>query len=83
MRSLQKIVAGDYNLSTFESALLALLIAYQQFRTSWTRNLFQQMQEDLTTSTMHMAANQPEYLEQIWEHLKAKGEIDSSVRHAG
>jgi hypothetical protein len=79
MPGLQKIVAGDYKLSTFERALLAFLIAFQEFRTPWTRNLFRQMQEDLTTSTMHMAANQPGYFEQLFDHLKAKGEIDGSV----
>jgi hypothetical protein len=79
MPSLQKIVARDYNLSTFERALLAFLIAYQEFRTPWTRRIFQQMQEDLTTSTMHMAANQPGHFEQLFEQMKAKGETDGSV----
>lgn len=79
MPSLRKIVARDYNLSTFERALLALLIAYQEFRTPWTRRIFQQMQEDLTTSTMHMAANQPGHFEQLLEQMKAKGETDGSV----
>jgi len=79
MPGLQKIVAGDYKLSTFERALLAFLIAFQEFRTPWTRNIFRQMQEQLTTSTMHMAANEPGYFEQIFEELKAKGEIDGSV----
>jgi hypothetical protein len=79
MPGLQKLVARDYKLSTFERALLAVLIAFQEFRTPWTRNLFRQMQENLTTSTMHMAAKQPEYFEQIFKELKAKGEIDSSV----
>lgn len=36
MPSLQKILAGDYSLSTFERALLAFLIAFQEFRTPWT-----------------------------------------------
>ena len=79
MPGLQKIVAGDYNLSIFERALLAFLVAFQEFRTPWTRSLFRQMQEDLTTSTMHMAANQPGHFEQVFEHLKAKGEMDGSV----
>jgi hypothetical protein len=35
--------------------------------------MFDQMEEDLTTSTMHMAANQPGYFEQIFEQLKAEG----------
>jgi hypothetical protein len=79
MPSLQKLVARDYNLPTFERALLAFLIAFQEFRTPWTRQIFQKMQEDLTTSTMHMAANQPGYFERIFEELKAKGETDGSV----
>jgi len=37
------------------------------------------MQKDLTTSIMHMAANQLGHFEQMFEHLKAKGEIESSV----
>ena len=79
MPSLQKLVAKDYNLTTFERALLAFLIAFQEFRTPWTRQIFQKMQEDLTTSTMHMAANQPGHFERILEELKAKGESDGSV----
>ncbi len=79
MPSLQKLVAGDYNLKTFERALLAFLIAFQEFRTPWTRQIFQKMQEDLTTSTMHMAANQPGYFEKVFEELKAKGATDGSV----
>jgi hypothetical protein len=79
MPSLQKLVAGDYNLTTFERALLAFLIAFQEFRTPWTRKIFQKMQEDLTTSTMHMAANQPGYFEKIFEELTAKGQSDESV----
>lgn len=79
MPSLQKLVARDYNLTTFERALLAFLIAFQEFRTPWTRHIFQKMQEDLTTSTMHMAANQPGYFERVFEELKAKGETDGSV----
>jgi uncharacterized protein DUF4238 len=77
--SLSKLVAGDYNLSTFERALLALLIAFQEFRTPWTRKIFQQMQEDLTTSTMHMMANQPGVMERMFEEMKVKGDTDGSV----
>ncbi len=79
MPSLQKILAGDYSLSTFERALLAFLIAFQEFRAPWTRSMFQQMQENMTTSTMHMMANQPGVLERIHEDMKAKGETDGSV----
>lgn len=79
MPSLQKILAGDYALSTFERALLAFLVAFQEFRTPWTRQIFRQMQEDLTTSTMHMLANQPGAFERMSEELKASGESDASV----
>lgn len=79
MPSLRKLVARDYNLTTFARALLAFLIAFQEFRAPWTRKIFQKMQEDLTTSMMHMAANQPGYFEQIFEELKAKGETDGSA----
>jgi Protein of unknown function (DUF4238) len=79
MPSLRKILAGDYNLSVFERALLAFLIAFQEFRTPWTRQIFRQMQEDLTTSTMHMLANQPGVFERMSEELKASGESDGSV----
>lgn len=79
MPSLQKLVARDYNLTIFERALLAFLIAFQEFRTPWTRRIFQKMHEDMMTSTMHMAANQPGYFEQIFEELKAKGEADGSA----
>jgi hypothetical protein len=73
MPSLKKLRARDYNLTTFERALLATLIGYQEVRTPWTRRMFDQMEENLTTSTMHMAANQPGYFEQIFEQLKAEG----------
>jgi uncharacterized protein DUF4238 len=79
MPSLQKLVARDYKLTTFERALLAFLISFQEFRTPWTRKMFQKMQEDMTTSTMHMAANHPGYFEQIFDELKAKGETGGSV----
>lgn len=79
MPSLQKLIARDYKLTIFERALLAFLIAFQEFRTPWTRQIFQKMQEDLTTSTMHMAANQPGYFERIFEELNAKGETGGTV----
>jgi hypothetical protein len=79
MPSLQKLVTRDHKLTTFERALLAFLIAFQEFRTPWTRQMFQKMQEDLTTSTMHMAANQRGYFEGIFEELKAKGESNHDL----
>jgi Protein of unknown function (DUF4238) len=79
MPSLHKVVDGDYNLSVFERGLLAFLIAFQEFRTPWTRKIFRQMQENITTSTMHMAANTPGCFERTFEELKETGEIDGSV----
>lgn len=79
MSGLHKLVARDYNLTTFERALLAFLLAFQEFRTPWMRKMFQKMQEDLVTSTMHFAANQPGYFEAILEELKAEGERNESV----
>ena len=73
MPSLRKIREGDYNLSTFERALLATFIGFQEVRTPWTRRMFHQMEEETTTSTMHFAANQPGYFEKIFEQLKAEG----------
>jgi hypothetical protein len=79
MPSLQKLLARDYNLSTFERALLAYLIAFQEFRTPWARASFQKMEVSLTEQMMRVAAKAPGYLEQKLEELKANGEIDGSV----
>ena len=46
MPSLQKVVAGDYNLTTFERALLAFLIAFQEFRTPWTRKILAELKTE-------------------------------------
>ena len=73
MPSLRKIRERDYNLSTFERALLATFIGFQEVRTPWTRRMFHQMEEETKTSTMHFAADQPGYLEKIFEQLKAEG----------
>lgn len=73
MPSLRKMRARDYNLSTFERALLATFIGFQEVRTPWTRRMFHQMEEETTTSTMHFAANQPGYFEKVFEQLKAEG----------
>lgn len=77
MPSLHKVLARDYELSPFERALLATLIAYQEVRTPWSRQMYGQMEEQLTTATMHIAANQPGYFEQIFEQMKAQGEQTS------
>lgn len=71
--SLRKIRERNYNLSNFERALLATFIGFQEVRTPWMRRLFHQMEEETTTSTMHVAANQPGYFEGIFEQLKAEG----------
>lgn len=74
MPSLRKLQAGDYSLSTFERALLATFIGFQEVRTPWMRQMFHQIEEETTTSTMHFAANQPGYFEKVFEQLKAEGD---------
>jgi Protein of unknown function (DUF4238) len=78
MPSLRKLLARNYNLSTFERALLAHLIAFQEFRTPWARASFQKMEVHLATQMMRTAAQAPGYLEHTLEELKAKGEVDGS-----
>jgi hypothetical protein len=73
MPSLRKIRARNYKLSTFERALLATFIGFQEVRTPWTRKMFHQIEEHTTTTTMHFAANQPGYLEQVFQQMKAEG----------
>jgi hypothetical protein len=79
MPSLRKLLLKDYNLSTFERALLAFLIAFQEFRTPWARANFQKMEVSLTEHLTHSAANAPGYLEQIFKQLEAEGKADGSV----
>jgi len=74
MPSLRKIISRNYNLTTFERALLAYLIAFQEFRTPWARANFQKMELSLTEQLMHGAANAPGYFEQIFKQLEAEGD---------
>jgi hypothetical protein len=82
MPSLQKLLAGDYKLSTFERALLAHLIAFQEFRTPWARASFQKMEVHLAEHMMRMATQAPGYLEKTLDELQKKGELDGSVTAA-
>lgn len=82
MPALQKLLAGDYKLSTFDRALLGHLIAFQEFRTPWARASFQKMELHLANHMMRMAMQAPGYLEHTLEELKKKGKIDSSANVA-
>ncbi len=79
MPSLRKLLARDFNLSTFERALLAFLIAYQEFRTPWARANFQKIELGLADHTMRVSARTPGYFEQIQKQLQAEGKTDGSV----
>jgi hypothetical protein len=79
MPSLRKIVAKDYELSTFERALVAYLIAFQEFRTPWSRAIFQKMELSLAQQLMHVGAKTPGYFERILKQLEAEGKLDGSV----
>jgi|SRR6516225_8538736 len=82
MPVLQKLLVGDYRLSTIERALLGHLIAFQEFRTPWARASFQKMEVHLAQSMMRMAAQAPGYLERTLDELKAKGEVGASASAA-
>jgi len=79
MPALQKLLAGDYKLSTFERALLGHLIGFQEFRTPWARASFQKMEVHLAQQMVQIAAQAPGYLERTLDELKAKGDVDTSV----
>lgn len=79
MPSLQKLLSGDYELSTFERALLGYLIAFQEFRTPWARANFQKMEVSLMGQMMRVAAQAPGYLEHTLKELEADGKADGSV----
>lgn len=76
MPVLQKVIARDYSLSTFERALLGHLIAFQEMRTPWTRAIFQKLEVSLVEQVMRVGANTPGYFERV---LKKDGEAAPSV----
>jgi hypothetical protein len=77
--SLRKIVSKNYDLSTFERALLAYLIAFQEFRTPWSRAIFQKMQLSLTQQAMRVGAKTPGHFERILKKLETEGKLDGTV----
>jgi Protein of unknown function (DUF4238) len=79
MPSLRKLLAQDYNLSTFERALMAYLVAFQEFRTPWARANFQRMEVGVKEHVFHASASVPGYMERILKELEAKGEVDGTV----
>jgi hypothetical protein len=83
MPSLRRLLDRDYSLPGFERALLAYLIAFQEFRTPWARASFQKMEIHLQEHMMRFGANAPGYFEQKLEELKAKGEADDSITADG
>jgi len=64
---LRKLVEHDYAISSFERALFAHLIAFQELRTPWTRSMLDQIALRTTELTMAGAARVPGYLEHILE----------------
>jgi hypothetical protein len=76
---LKKLLARNYDLTVFERALIAYLIAFQEFRTPWARAMFQQMEVSMMEQLMHVSARTPGYIERVLSELKAKGEVDHSV----
>lgn len=79
MPVMQKVIAGDYSISTFERALLGYLIAFQEMRTPWTRAVFQEMEVSLAEQMMHFGAKVPGYFERILDDLAKEGNVDPSV----
>src|SRR5215472_17012188 len=69
MPALQKLLVGYYKLSTFERALLAYLIAFQEFRTPWARASFQKMEVSLVDQMMRVGAQAPGYFERALKDL--------------
>lgn len=76
---LQKVIAGDYNIPTFERALLGYLIAFQEMRTPWTRGVFQKMEVSLAEQMMHFGAKVPGYFERILNDLAKDDKVDPPV----
>jgi hypothetical protein len=79
MPGLRKLLERNYNLSTFERALLAYLIAFQEFRTPWARANFQKMELSLTEQLFHFSAKVPGYMERTLKELQDKGAVDGTV----
>jgi hypothetical protein len=79
MPVLRKLLAGNYDLSMFERALLAYLIAFQEFRTPWARTNFQKLELATKEQLVRASAKVPGYMERILKELEAKGELDGSV----
>jgi hypothetical protein len=77
--SLRKVVAKDYTLSLFERALLAYLIAFQEFRTPWARANFQHIELSLAEHVFNFSAKVPGYMERTLKELQEKGDVDGSV----
>lgn len=76
---LKKLLVRNYELTIFERALIAYLIAFQEFRTPWSRAIFQQMEVSMMEQLMHVSARTPGCFERGLEELKAKGEVKTSV----
>jgi len=76
---IRKLLKHDYALTTFERALIAYLIAFQEFRTPWARAAFQQMEITLMEQMMEVGMRAPGYFEHALEKLKAEGKVADSV----
>lgn len=76
---LRRLLLKDYDLSTFDRALLAYLIAFQEFRTPWARSNFQKLELASSEQLFHASANVPGYLERVLQELKAEGKSSGSV----
>jgi hypothetical protein len=77
MPILRKLLARNYNLSVFERALLAYLIAFQEFRTPWARANFQKIHLSVTEHLMQTAAKVPGHFERLLH--EADGNVDAST----
>ena len=69
---LRKLLDRDYAISTFERALLAHLIAFQELRTPWTRSMLDQIALRTSEITMASAAKVPGYLESVLDNFDHK-----------
>ena len=75
MPSLRKLLAKNYALTTFERALLAYLIAFQEFRTPWARANFQRMEVAHSDQLFRVSLKVPGYLERVLKQLNHEAGI--------
>lgn len=75
MPVLRKLLSGVYEISTFERALIAYLIAFQEFRTPWARANFQEMEIGVRKQLLRT----PGVLEHAVKEVESENDLCGSV----